>query len=301
MLPGEAAVAPARQIAGQLVTALGVWVGVVVLLSVAGMIRLSDTRYALTTGLDRFATLFWKCLLPVLALDLVLCLVPRSKFGDALPPEWISRTLAIVFGGLGVFFGALGASSLASGGNPWEYLPGGPPFGLREFAQKHPHLRVKTLGFGGTVVAVTNGTTRVIFDESELWGAEVIWEKCADASEPERLGGPPPYPGGRCLARIQIRKPDYRSLSDDEDANEDVPLPELWTTKYAYSVPREYPSAIRKYYLDWAKRLGIDPRVWTEVEAGGRTWLITIRGIGRTIDDVYLEYSETHPPARKQP
>lgn len=218
----EDSMALVKQMAGQLLTALGVWVGVVVLVSVAGMAVLRDTGYAFTTGLDRFAIVFWKCLLFVLVLDLVLCFLPFPPLGDAPLYAMISKMLAIGFGGAPVFFAVLGAISLASGRNPWEYLPGGPPFALREFARKYPHLRVETLGFGGTTVTVTNGTTGVIFDESELREAEMKWEEGCDPAEPERLGGPPPYPGGKCLARLKIRAPDYlAATNEDEDENSD--------------------------------------------------------------------------------
>jgi hypothetical protein len=207
----------------------------------------------------------------------------------------LSRALAFALSSVALLFGGLGAIALIGNNNPWEYLPGGPPFALREFARKHPHLRVQTLGFGGTVMAVTNGTTRAIFDESELRKGFMTWEECANGAEPERLGGPPPYPGARCLARIRIRRPDYSSVSDDEDA----PPPELRTTKYVYSVAREFPSAVRQYYLDWEKRAGLDPRVWSEVVAGGRTWRIATHGVGRTVDGIDLEYAETHSPATR--
>jgi hypothetical protein len=146
----------------------------------------------------------------------------------------------------------------------------------------------------------------VIFDESELREADVKWEEGCDRAEPERLGGPPPYPGGKCLARIQIRAPDYLAAANEEDDENDdkyVPLPEAWTTKCVYSVGRESTSRVREYYLAWAKRIGQDPNVnygdrtlWMKVMAGRRTRVIRIRGMkDRTVRDVYLEYKETQP------
>jgi hypothetical protein len=96
----------------------------------------------------RFAIVFWHCLLFVLVLDLVLYLLPFSPLGGAPLYAMISRMLAIAFAGAPVFFAVLGAISLANQGNLWGYLPGGPPFALREFARKYPHLRAETLGFG---------------------------------------------------------------------------------------------------------------------------------------------------------
>ena len=294
-----------RQMAGQLLTALGLWVGVVVLVSVTGVVRLQDTRYAYTTGLQRFAGVFWKWLLVVLVAELALSMVPRARFGDALGPERISRVLSIALGGVGAFFGLLSVIALLNGRDPWEYLPGGPPFALRDFARTHPQFRVETLGFGGTTVAVTYQGTRVIFDETELSESETIWEECGDASEPARLGGPPRYPGAKCLARIQIRRPDYLSMSD-EDLDNDRPPPELWTVKYVYSVGWEWTSKVREFYLDWAKRIGPVPNVygyWMEVEAGGKKWRIIMRERQkqRTVNDVYLEYTEAHAPAGRRP
>jgi hypothetical protein len=296
--------------AGQLLTALGVWVVVVALISVAGVVILRDTGYAFTTGLHRFAIVFWKCLLFVLVLDLLLCLLPFSPLGAAPLYAMISKMLAIAFGGAPVFFALLGAFSLANRGNPWEYLPGGPPFALREFARKYPHLRVETLGFGGTTVTVTNGTTGVVFDESELGEADLKWEEGCGLAETERLGGPPPYPGAKCLARLEIRGPDYSAAANEEaDENNDnsVPFPESCTTKYVYNVGWGRTSKVREFYLAWAKRLGQEPNIydasrpWMEVLAGGRTWVISIRGMKRDIvHDVYLEYKETQPPAGRR-
>jgi hypothetical protein len=304
----------ARQMAGQLLTALGVWVGVVALISIAGVVILRDTGYAFTTGLHRFAIVFGNCLLFVLVLDLLLCLLPFSPLGDAPLYAMISKMLAIAFAGAPVFFAVLGAISLANRGNPWEYLPGGPPFALREFARKYPQLRVETLGFGGTTVTVSNGTTGVILDESELGEADMKWKEGCDRGEPERLGGPPPYPGAKCLARLEIRAPDYGAAADDEDDKDDdnddnyVPPPESCTTKYVYSVGWVSTAKVLEFYRAWAKRLGQDPNIYStrspsmEVLADGRTWVISILGTkGGTVHDVYLEYKETQPPAGRPP
>jgi hypothetical protein len=213
-----------------------------------------------------------------------------------------------------VIFAVLGAISLANRGNPWQYLPGGPPFALREFARKHPHLRIETLGFGGTAVTVTKGTTGVAFAEWELSDAEMKWTEGCDRGEPERLGGPPPYPGAKCLARLEIRAPDYSAAANDEgdldDENDDnyVPPPESCTTKYVYSVGWVSTSKVLEFYRAWAKRLDQAPNIYStrspsmEVLAGGRTWLVSILGTkGGTVHDVFLESKETQPPAGRHP
>ena len=138
-----------RQMVVQLLIALGVWVGVVALVSVAGILIISYTRYvfasglgqfpsvsgyAYTTGLDRFFIVFWKCLRVVLVLDLILLLLPFSPLRDAPPYGLYSKWLAMGLGGVAVIFALLAVVAVANHRDPWEYLPGGPPFALREFA-----------------------------------------------------------------------------------------------------------------------------------------------------------------------
>jgi hypothetical protein len=290
----------------QLLTALGVWLVVVLLVSLAGSILLHDRTYALTTGLIRFGRLFRPCLLIVLAADLVLWLAHFRWAGDVPGPGWLSKVAAIGFAALPVIVGVMGVTSLFNRRDPWEYLPGGPPFALREFAAKHPKLYIETVGaLGGDVVAVTCGSSlRVIYSEGDLRESELIWEKCDDADEPEQLGGPPPFPNSRCLARIQVRKPDYDAVSDEE-LDRGVAVPDMRTVRYVYSVGWDYTSKVTVHFRNWAKSVGPEPnlygylRYWMEVNAGGRKWTIQIRGRKNTVDDVYVEYTEQQPQARK--
>ena len=71
MLPASAT-ALVKQMAVHLLAALCVCLGVVVLASAAGIVRLQDLNYALTAGLLRFGRLFWPCLVVVLAGDLLV-------------------------------------------------------------------------------------------------------------------------------------------------------------------------------------------------------------------------------------
>jgi hypothetical protein len=288
-----------NRMAIQLLIALGVWFVVVLLVSLAGSVFLHDKTYALSAGLLRFGRLFMPCILIVLAADLILWLAHFRWVGDEPGPEWFSRVAAIGFAALPVIVGLLGTTSLFNQRDPWEYLPGGPPFALRKFAARYPKLHIETVGaLGGDVVAVTYGSSpRVIFSESDLRESELIWEKSNDADEPVQLGGPPPYPNSRCLARIQLRKPDYDAMSD-EDWDRDVAVPDLRTVRYVYSVGWEYTSKVKEHFLNWARSVGPEPNVygyqqyWMEVTAGGRKWTIQIQGQKNTVDDVYVEYTE---------
>ncbi len=290
----------------QLMTALGVWLVVVLLVSLAGSVLLQDRTYALTTGLLRFGRMFRPCLFIVLAADLVLWLAHFGWVGDEPGPGFFSKVVAIGFAALPVIVGVLGITSLFNRRDPWEYLPGGPPFALREFAAKHPKLYVETVGaLGGDMVAVTRGSSpRVIFAESDLRESELTWEKCDDADEPARLGGPPPFPNSRCLARIQVRKPDYDAVPD-EDLDRGVAVPDMRTVTYVYSVGWAYTSKVTEHFLNWAKSVGPEPNVygyiqyWMEVNTAGRKWTIQVRGRKKIVDDVYVEYAERCPQARK--
>lgn len=292
------------RMAAQLLTALGVWLVVVVVISLAGAVFLRDTRYALNTGLLRFGILFWKSFLSVLAADVVLWLAHFHWVGDEPGPGSFSKVAAIVFGALPVLVGFLGLTSLFRHRDPWEYLPGGPPFELREFAAKHPQLRIETVGaLGGDVVAVTCGSSplRVIYSERDLRQSELIWEKFSDAGEPARLGGPPPFPSSRCLARIQIRRPDWEALSDEE-LDRDVDPPDMRTVRYVYHADSARISEVTQHFLDWAKKVGPEPNLygyWMEVTAGGKTWTIEIRGVKHIVDDVYVEYSDRRAPGHR--
>lgn len=308
VVPVEGSIALVRQMAAHLLTALAVWLWVVVLASLAGVVFLRDTTYAFTTGLLRFGSLFWKCFLIALGVELILWLAHFGWVNDEPGPAWFSKVVAFAFGALPVVVGVLGAISLANHEDPWSALPGGPPFGLREFASRHPQLHIETVGvLGGREVAVTRGSSpRVIYSEWDLLGTKLSWEKCTDAGEPEGLGGPPPFPHSRCLARIQIRKPDYDAVSE-EDLDRGVAPPEIRNVRYVYSAGWAYTTEVTQHFLNWAKSLGQDPnlygyrRYWMEVTAGGKKWTIWIRGVKRTVEDVYVEYTEGGgPPAQTQ-
>lgn len=307
-----------RPIAVHLIIALCVWLGVVAVLSVAAIVRSNTprarilelarssvagpsgdtTRYAQTTGLARFAAFSWKVLLPVLGVDLLMYFVP---FGPSFKLQ-VARIVAFVFCAVVLFIGALSAHALITRGDPWAYLPGGPPFHLREFARKHPQFRIETRGFGGDIVNVFNGPVEAVFGESELRGADLTWEKCDDPSEPVRLGGPPPYAGSECLARIHIRRTDYddaRTTDDDPDSDEDKPVPrvELRTTKYVYRSQWKFgdrESDVRRFYNDWARKAGLEFKYYTEIETGGRTWHIDYPG-RKEVVYIYLSYTDKKP------
>ena len=289
----------ARQMTGHLRTALGVWLGAVVLLSVAGILLLRDFKYALTAGLLRFGALFWKCLLLVLVAEAVLWLAHYGWVNDEPGPGWFSKVVNIAFGAVPVALVVLGAVSLLSREDPWQALPGGPPFALREFAARHPQLRIETVGIlGGDIVEVTCGASpRVIFSVWDLRGNELAWEKCTDASEPERLGGPPPFPGSRCLARLRIRQPDYDAVTD-EDLDRGVVPPDIHNVRYVYNAGGADTTEVTAHFEKWAKSAGSDTNVYgyrryfIEVTAGGKAWAIQVRGRKYTVDDVYVEYSD---------
>jgi hypothetical protein len=294
-----------RQMTGHTLASLGVWLAVFALISLSGAVVLQGGKYAQTTGLARFAQLFWKCLPVFLAAEGLMLIALRWSGQDPGFGKF-SKAFAIVFTAVPVVIGGLGVASLVKGRDPWEYLPGGPPFALREFAAKHPSLYIETVGaLGGTTVNVTHGSSplRVVFDESELREAALTWDACSDASEPQRLGGPPPFPNSRCLARIEFRHPDWDTLSE-EDLDRDVAPPIVHTVRYVYSVGWEVTGKVTDHFVRWAKSVGAEPNVygyllyWLEVPNAGKTWTIQIRGKKRLVDDVYVEYKESatrHP------
>ena len=313
-----------RQMAAHFVAALWVWLGAVVLITAAGMVRLPmvsalltglpDTRYALSTGLLRFGTLFWRCLVFLLALELLVFLLCHFGLEPSLAAHF-SRNLAIGFAGLALLYGVLGAVSMFHDRDPWEYLPGGPPFALREFARQHPHLHVETVGaLGGSRVFLSRGSSsRVYFDETDLQSAVLSWEKCTDPDEVMRLGGPPPFPGTQCWARIQILRDQHRSLDsaasadeeedeqEEKDISEDVPAPKERVMRYVYYGGRPTAGEIQQHVLAWAKNVGIEPRVAGDITftSGGLAWTIstTMRNLHQPwVEDIYVECAEPLPP-----
>lgn len=300
--PLDGSSALARLIAVHLLRALGVWLGVVVLASLAGIVRLADIRYAPTTGLLRFGMLFWRWLAAVLVGEaLVLLAFQRGWLGDASSAA-CSRVLTTGFGIAAVFFGVLSAIALLNSSDPWEYLPGGPPFNLRDFAAKHPHLRIQTLGFGGSTVEVRNGSSpRVILSEWELRDAVLSWEESTDAAEQVRLGGPPPFPGSKCYARLRINRKNYLAMSDEE-MDKDFDPPEVRTVMFVYSPGSVvYGHEVARHFLEWVRRVGPDPTAYgdysrsMEVKAGGKTWSILILGARRSVHEIHVAQSETLP------
>lgn len=285
--------------------ALAVWLGVVVLASLAGIVRAMDFRYALTTGLLRFGVLFWRWLVAVLVGEaLVLLVSQRGWLGDSSLPALCSRMFTTGFGIVAVFFGLASAIALFNSSDPWEYLPGGPPFNLREFAAKHPHLRIQTLGLGGTTVEVRNGSSpRVILSEWDLRDAVLSWEECADAAEQVRLGGPPPFPGSKCYARLRINRKDSLAMSDEE-IDKDFDPPEVRTVMFVYSTGSvAYGDEVARHFLQWVRRVGPDPTAYgdysrsMEVKAGGKTWSILILAQRRIVYEIQVAQSETLPAA----
>jgi hypothetical protein len=131
----------------------------------------------------------------------------------------------------------------------------------------------------------------------DLRGAELAWEKSSDATEPQRLGGPPPFPGSRCLARIRIRKPDYDAVTD-ENLDRGVVPPDIHNVRYVYSAGWEYTTKVTDHFEKWARSAGSDAHVYgyrryfIEVTAADKAWTIQVRGRKRTVDDVYVEYTD---------
>jgi hypothetical protein len=76
------------------------------------------------------------------------------------------------------------------------------------------------------------------------------------------------------------------------------------TVRYVYSVGWEYTSKVKEHFLNWAKSVGPEPNVygyyWMEVTAGGKNWTIDMRARKKTVNDVYVEYTERRPPAPRR-
>ena len=213
------------------------------------------------------------------------------------------KTGAILLAVAAVIVGLIAAVATFESQDPWRYLPGGPPFGFRELARQHPDLRVTDWGDFG-VALEDRESNRVILSVSDLREAALNWEKFADASEPARLGGPPPFPGSRCLLRIRITRPDYDALSEEE-ADRDVAPPQLHQVVYVYRLGWIETAKVKQHFLSWAKGAGSEADFYgyrsysLDVKAGGRNW--TIRVLGRKSGPYGIEIEYTERRGRPKP
>jgi hypothetical protein len=218
--------------------------------------------------------------------------------------QWSVKTGAILLAAGAVIVGLIAAVATFESQDPWRYLPGGPPPALREFARQHPDLRVTDWGDFGVAVE-DRESNRVILSRWDLLEPAFSWEKCADASEPARMGGPPPLPGSKCLLRIRIIKPDYDALSDEE-ADRDVVPPQLHRTIYVYSIGWIGADKVEEHFRGWIKSAGLEGNYshyqtnQMEVEVGGGKWSISVVGQRKRPKDIYVEYAERRGKAKSQ-
>jgi hypothetical protein len=288
----------AKQSGVYLLKALLVWLGVFLLIALMSLFRFGEMTYPFSIGLARFVKVLLPCLLGFLAVALIL-----TAFRIAAAPgelaaaiQWSVKTGAILLAVAAVIVGLIAAVATFESHDPWRYLPGGPPFGLREFARQHPDLRVTDWGDG--VALEDRESNRVLLSARSLREAALSWEKCADASEPAKLGGPLPLPGSKPLLRIRITRPDYDALSEDE-ADRDVVPPQLRRVIYVYSLGWVETNKVRQHFVNWARGVGSEADFYgyisysLDVEAGGRKW--TIRVLGKQKRGAYgieVEYTE---------
>jgi hypothetical protein len=305
MPPADLIVAIAKQAGVYLLKALLVWMGVFLLVALMGVLRFRDMTYPFTIGLVRFAQVLWPCLLafPVVALILAAFRSGNSLTDLAAPIQWGLKTGAVLFGVAAVMVGLAAVVGTVNDRDPWRYFPGGPPFQLREFASRHPYLRVTDWADFG--VSLEDGKSpRVILAASDLREATLNWEKCADASEPARLGGPPPFPESRCRLRITIRRPDYDALTDD-DWDKGVRPPELRKVVYIYGVGMAETNQVRQHFLKWARSVGSESdfsgyiNYSLDVESGGKKWTVATLGLRRRgTYEIDVEYTEPRQPPK---
>jgi hypothetical protein len=305
MPPADLIVAIAKPAGVYLLKALLVWMGVFLLVALMGVLRFRETTYPFTIGLVRFAQVLWPCLLayPVVALVLAAFRSGDSLADLAVPIQWGFRMGAVLLGAAAGIVLLVAAVGTVNDTDPWRYFPGSPPFHLREFASRHPYLRVTDWGDFG--VSLEDGESRrVILAVSDLREATLSWEKCADASEPARLGGPPSFPESRCRLRITIRRPDYDALTDD-DWDKGVVPPELRKVVYVYSVGMAETNEVKQHFLKWARSVGSESdfsgyiSYSLDVESGGKKW--TVSTLGRQRRGTYeidVEYTEPRRPPK---
>jgi len=301
MPSADLVIAIAKQSGVYLLKALLVWLGVFLLVALLSFFRFWETTYPFTIGLARFVNVLWPCLLAFVVVVLVLTAfrsdAALAELAASIP--WSVKTGAILLAAAAVIVGLIAAVATFESQDPWRYLPGGPPFGLREFARQHPDLRVTDWGNFG-VALEDRDANRVIFSVWDLKEAAFSWEKCADASEPAKLGGPPPLPGSKCLLRIRITRPDYDALSDEE-ADRDVVPPQLHRTIYVYSIGWIPAKKVEEHFRGWIKSAGIEGNYshyqtdHMEVEVGGGKWSISVVGQRKRPKDIYVEYAERRP------
>ena len=291
-------IAIAKQSGVYLLKALLVWLGVFFLIALLSFFRFWEMTYPFTIGLARFAKVLWPCLLAFLAVALILTAFRSdgalAELAAAI--QWSVKTGAILLAVAAVIVGLIAAVATFESEDPWRYLPGGPPFGFKELARQHPDLRVTDWGSFG-VALEDRESNRLILSVWDLREAAFSWEKCADASAPAKLGGPPPLPGSRCLVQIRITKPDYDALSDEE-ADRDVVPPQLHRTIYVYSIGWIGADKVEEHFRGWIKSAGLEGNYShyqtnnMEVEVSGGKWSISVVGQRKQPKDMYVEYTE---------
>ncbi|MCX6636625.1 MAG: hypothetical protein NT090_16310, partial [Acidobacteria bacterium] len=291
-------IAIAKQSGVYLLKALLVWLGVFFLIALMSFFRFWETMYPFTIGLARFVKVLWPCLLAFVVVVLILTAFRSDGVLAVLAAsiQWSAKTAAILLAVAAVIVGLIAAVATFESQDPWRYLPGGPPFGMREFARQHPDLRVTDWGSFGVAVE-DRESNRVIFSVWDLREAALSWEKWADASEPARLGGPPPFPGSKSLLRIRITRPDYDALSDEEADRDAVP-PQLHRTIYVYSIGWIGADKVEEHFRGWIKSAGLEGNYshyqtnLMEVEVSGGKWSISVVGQRKQPKDIYVEYTE---------
>lgn len=302
----DVVIAIAKQSGVYLLKALLVWLGVFFLIALMSFFRFWETTYPFTIGLARFAKVLWPCLLVFVVVVLTLTAFRSDAVLAELAAsiQWSVKTGAILLAVAAVIVGLIAAVATFESQDPWRYLPGGPPFGMREFARQHPDLRVTDWGNFG-VALEDRESNRLILSVWNLQEAALSWEKCADASAPAKLGGPPPLPGSRCLVRIRITKPDYEALSDEE-LDRDVVPPQLRRTIFLHSIGWIGADKVEEHFRGWIKSAGLEGNYShyqtnnMEVEVSGGKWSISVVGQRKQPKDMYVEYTERRGKPKSQ-
>jgi hypothetical protein len=307
-----------RRMTIQLLISSTVWLAMVVMISLAGSHYLQGGSYAMTTGLARLGQLFWPCFLGLLIFDLIMWLALPVWAEGYMGSGWWARAAAACFALVPVVFGGLGAASLLLyERDPWECLPGGPPFALREFAVRHPGFQIESVGGpGGYVVAVTrNGSPWVFYTEGQLKFSDMTWDECRVNEEPMELGGPPAYPNSRCVARLQLINKDPNLIQAHKDSAEinrkihglgpdssstgahkpdNAAVSGIRGVRYVYRFESANSSRVQEHFLAWAKTVTPSPSFSGDLRltTGGRQWTIDVQGYKGSASQVYVEYTE---------
>jgi hypothetical protein len=169
----------------------------------------------------------------------------------------------------------------------WSMFPGGPSPRMKDFVRRHPHLIVHEYIGGGSVGVINQDGTRVEYDERNLAGTTIHFDKC-DSLRMRELGSLPVLPGSTCLARVwlePLRAEKEPPSPDDDDETS-------WVT-YVFRIKLDDFFRVHEHFESWLKKSGASNsfvgggrRTSVKTTIGDQKYRITIR-YRRRVDAYY--------------